>query len=66
MKRVKPTYIEREAGITCMLKGWNIYSYLNVKNSSGNVHINVKLRCIHETIVAVGKQYYINRVCLYP
>jgi len=26
------------------------------KKNSGNVHINVTLRCIHETIVAEGKQ----------
>jgi hypothetical protein len=45
--------------ITCMLKGCNIYSHLNVKNNSGSVHINVTLRRIHRTIVAVGKQYYI-------
>jgi hypothetical protein len=42
-----------------MLKGCNIYSHLNVKNNSGSVHINVTLRCIHETIVAAGEQYYI-------
>jgi hypothetical protein len=33
-------------------------------NKVGNVHINVALKRVHVTIIAVAKHYYIFRVCV--